>query len=219
MAAYDLRDAWERIWGITQEGINLGGKAFAEDMATARAGAKPWMAPISKAAGRPYARPRITSFGRDPGRTSGVLDQINRVVARAHAEPGVAAAAATGWRARLMGAAGKIVTGKEATGGFRQTFGKVFKGPLSHPGAFGATAMTGGITTGIARGFFKEIPKLLSEDLEVAGLGGMSGQIAQESIKRSLGVHPKSLGATGSMVFGMYNTRHGGQPTNIPMGG
>jgi hypothetical protein len=117
-------------------------------------------------------------------------------------------ALAGGWRGgRLARAANKT--------GFKSTYSKILTRPMRHAGILGSLAIGFGVAAGINRAIFKEGPKLFNEDLQVAGLDGMFNTMANEQIKRSMSAHPKNLGATGNMVFGMYNTRHGGQPSML----
>lgn len=90
-------------------------------------------------------------------------------------------------------------------------FSRMATAPLRHPAMFGGAAVGTGVGLGIARGIMKEVPKLIQEDLQAAGMGGIVGPLMREELKRAVGA--RDLGASGSMVFGMYQTRHGGYPT------
>jgi len=95
--------------------------------------------------------------------------------------------------------------------GKRFGVGRITRSFLSKPQIWGPAAIGAGFTTGILRGVLKEGPKLLQENLEIMGMGGMAGPVAKEAIKDMIGMGAgRDLGAQGAMVFGMRKSRHGG---------
>jgi hypothetical protein len=99
--------------------------------------------------------------------------------------------------------------------GFKTMFNNIVRSPMNRAGVFGSIAIGSGLMFGVGKGIFKEVPKLLQEDLAIMGMGTSARALAKEQFKRSISGHPKNMGASGSMVFGMYNTRHGGQPSVV----